>query len=36
MSLGDAEVQKFLMFLVCDRHVAAKNPAQALNALVFL
>ncbi|MGY4024275.1 phage integrase N-terminal SAM-like domain-containing protein [Aeromonas sobria] len=33
MSLGDAEVQQFLTFLVCDRHVAAKTQAQAVNAM---
>ncbi|EKP0307926.1 integron integrase [Aeromonas veronii] len=36
LSLGEAEVQQFLTFLACERHVAAKTQAQALNALVFL
>ncbi|MDX7648073.1 MULTISPECIES: phage integrase N-terminal SAM-like domain-containing protein [Gammaproteobacteria] len=36
LSLGEAEVQQFLTFLACERRVAAKTQAQALNALVFL
>lgn len=36
LSLGETEVQQFLTLLASERHVAAKNQAQALNALVFL
>ncbi|MGL6644933.1 site-specific integrase [Aeromonas caviae] len=35
LSRGEAEVQQFLTFLACERRVAAKTQAQALNALVF-